>query len=408
MVYQEELFYAAGYNDIVGYVGDVEASWICDDASIGGVDPKSGTSTTFTAYRVDANGSCVVSASYFGISDSTGILMVVVPTIDYIVIRDGPNGTGNVLDSMTFSLNDQATFYAAGYNATGVFIEDIADAVWEVENGIGEVTTPGAFTTFTALVYGTGAIKVSYSYDGTIIANTSGTITVEPSVDTTPPATPVQPTLNVIGKDKIEISWESNTEVDLAGYKIYRRISTDGNWVLITTVDDTTTSYTDSNLEPDTQYYYSITAFDDALTPNESPNSPVSSATIQPESKPKSEAEEESPMLPILLAVIVIVIILFLFLLLKRRSKEGKLPAESAALGYGIEDKEKPSGVDEGKKEEKEPSEDEEDEPPPPDDEDLEPAVHEKEDKEKAPSEDEEEPPPPDDEDEEPPPPDDE
>jgi hypothetical protein len=406
MVNQQEVFYAASYNDTIGYVGEVYVSWVCDDILIGVVDPQSDSSTTFTAQKVKVNGSCVVTASYFGISDSTGILLVVMPSIDYIVIRDGPNGTGNILEFMNFSLNEQATFYAAGYNISGGFIEDIADAEWELENAIGEVTSPGAHTTFTALVYGTGVIKVSYTFDTTIITNSSETITVSPYADTTAPQTPFQPSLTVLGKDKIEISWEPNAEVDLAGYKIYRRTSPDDDWVLVITVDSSTTTYTDSNLNPDTQYYYTITAFDDALTPNESPYSPVSSTTIQPESKPKSETEDESPIIPILLAVIVIVIILFLILLLKRKSREEKSPFEGEAPGYGIGEKEKPPEVKGVKKEEKELSEDEE-EPPPPDDEDLESLSPEEKEKEKTPTEEEEEPPPPDDE-QEPPPPDDE
>jgi hypothetical protein len=402
IVYQEEPFYAAGYNNTVGYIGDVDVSWVCDDTQIGNVDPQSGTSTTFTAQKVKVNGSCVVTASYLGLSDSTGILLVVVPAIDYVAIHDGPNGTGNLLDSMTFSLNEQATFYAAGYNVSGGFIEDLADANWEVENAIGDVTTPGAQTTFTALVYGTGVIKVSYTFDTTLITNSSGTITVEPTTDNTAPTVPIQPTLIITGDGKIEISWAPNTEPDLAGYKIYRRTSPDDDWDLIGTMDATTITYTDSNLKANTRYYYSITAFDDAPIPNESPNSLVSSVTTHP----KSEAEDDSSIVPILLAIIVVVILLFLILLFKRKSKIEKIPAEGAAWGYGIDDKEKPPKPGEGKKEEKEPSEEEE--PPPPDDEDLEPKVPEKEgDKQKAPTEDEEEPPPPDDE-EEPPPPDDE
>ena len=149
---------------------------------------------------------------------------------------------------------------------------------------------------------------------------------------------------------EVTLAWDANTEPDLAGYKIYRRTSPNDDWVLVITVDSSTTTYTDSNLNPDTQYYYTITAYDNAPTPNESPHSSESSVTTQPESKPESETEDGFPMVPILLSIIIINIVFFLILLLKRKSKEEKLPAEVAAPGYGIEDKEKPSEAKEGEK----------------------------------------------------------
>ncbi len=404
MVYQEDRFYAAGYNATFGYVKDVAATWVCDDTSIGSVNPQLGTSTTFKAKKVNVNGACVVSATYLGVWDSTGVLLVLEPVIDYIVIRNGPNGTGNILGSMTFHINDHATFYAAGYNASGGFIEDIAEAEWEVENTIGQVKSPGAFTYFTALVYGTGSIKVQYTSNGKILTNTSGAIAVIPITDTMAPKAPSQPVVKVLGTDKIKISWTPNNETDLLGYKIYRKTALDGEWELVATVDKTTNLYTDSNLKPNTRYYYSITAFDDATESNESPYSSMTSATTQP----KSEIEEESPMVPILLAVVVIVIVLLLIFLLKRKSSEKSTPFEGAALDYKIKEEEEPAKDVEEKIKEKKPSKSDEGEKKPPvlGDKEIETSKPEEKEREKVKEDkkepmsfdDEEEPPPPDDE----------
>jgi hypothetical protein len=62
-------YYCAGYNDTVGYIGDVSADWTLDTA-IGNVNPAAGDSTSFTATSV---GTGVLTATVSGITDTVTI-----------------------------------------------------------------------------------------------------------------------------------------------------------------------------------------------------------------------------------------------------------------------------------------------------------------------------------------------
>jgi hypothetical protein len=79
--------------------------------------------------------------------------------------------------------------------------------------------------------------------------------------DTFPPATPtnLQPSL---APNSIELSWDANSEPDLAGYRVYRA-STRGDFVKLADVS-AIPSYSDRSAVHGQTYRYSITAFDRA------------------------------------------------------------------------------------------------------------------------------------------------
>lgn len=83
--------------------------------------------------------------------------------------------------------------------------------------------------------------------------------------------------------DFIQLNWISNFESDLAGYKIYRSDSADGTYVLINDSLVTGTSYRDSSVVIDIQYYYKISAVD--TLENESALSAyvVGASTLKPD-----------------------------------------------------------------------------------------------------------------------------
>jgi hypothetical protein len=97
----------------------------------------------------------------------------------------------------------------------------------------------------------------------------SSEVTIKP-IDTFPPATPagLQATT---GPASIELSWDPNTEPDLAGYRVYRSA---GGGAFEKVVDLLPVpAYSDKAIQKETAYRYQVSAVDRAG--NESPRCPV-------------------------------------------------------------------------------------------------------------------------------------
>ena len=74
---------------------------------------------------------------------------------------------------------------------------------------------------------------------------------------------PPSKTLNVQAiawDDTVQLTWDANSDFDLAGYKIYRGISSD-SLSLLSDVG-TATTYLDTNVTNDSTYYYAVAAYD--------------------------------------------------------------------------------------------------------------------------------------------------
>lgn len=85
------------------------------------------------------------------------------------------------------------------------------------------------------------------------------------SLDNLPPAAPTG--LNAVPSiDYVTLSWNANTDSDLAGYNVYRSTTSGSGYALLATV--TNNSYIDSGLTNWDTYYYVVKAFDEV--PNES------------------------------------------------------------------------------------------------------------------------------------------
>jgi hypothetical protein len=144
------------------------------------------------------------------------------------------------------------------------------------------------------------------------------------SDDTTAPDSPANVNVTSPGTNgNLVISWDPNTESDLAGYRIYRSNSSGSGYVLVGTVDKAVTSFTDTGLENGKTYYYVITALDSSG--NESPHSDESQGTPQA-LPPPDDGEEELIPLPWLVILILVVVnfILALILLWRRMKRNGE------------------------------------------------------------------------------------
>jgi hypothetical protein len=312
-VFETDLFYATGWNlSYNQFIGLVDVTWSSSNVTIGSVD-SSGTSTNFTALWIPNDSTCTVTAQYLSYSDSTGILTVLKPTVDYITIRDAANNAGNVLDEVTFDPDDTATYFAASYNETVDYLGDISTAQWIVTNGIGSVSpATGNSTIFTALNEGIG--KITVSYNG--ITNESGNITVNERVNP-PPAQPDQPTLVVIGGEQINITWPENTESDLKEYVIQRSENATGPWTNISIISAGNNSFSDSELVPGTTYYYRIIAVDTEGNPSNA--SQVTSATT--EKKINGNGGDDFPWIIVIIIIVVVLLLIFLLIFIIKKKQ---------------------------------------------------------------------------------------
>lgn len=79
-------------------------------------------------------------------------------------------------------------------------------------------------------------------------------------------------------QEKLSLSWQPNTESDLAGYNLYRSESMNSNYSKVASIDSQNTGYIDEGLRVASKYYYKLSAIDTAG--NESVHTqPVSALT---------------------------------------------------------------------------------------------------------------------------------
>ena len=68
--------------------------------------------------------------------------------------------------------------------------------------------------------------------------------------------------LSVTGADVLSLSWETNSERDLKGYRVWRKAEDESNFVVLTPDPILENSFTDASVEKNKRYYYAITALD--------------------------------------------------------------------------------------------------------------------------------------------------
>jgi hypothetical protein len=89
----------------------------------------------------------------------------------------------------------------------------------------------------------------------------SESLTVVPK-DTFPPAPP-RGLVAIAGSDVLSLSWETNSESDLRGYRVWRKAEQESNFAVITPNPILENSFTDVSVEKNKRYYYAITALDE-------------------------------------------------------------------------------------------------------------------------------------------------
>lgn len=111
-------------------------------------------------------------------------------------------------------------------------------------------------------------VRVSFTdddgYSETLISATTGTVATITIVSTTTPANPARPTVDSVTHNSVTLSWRDRGDSSITSYQVLRRnpaIHDTGEFVIIE--DDTgspDTSYTDVDVDPETEYLYRVKA----------------------------------------------------------------------------------------------------------------------------------------------------
>lgn len=171
-VEDDDQFWAAGYNETYGYLGDVSVIWTCSNTSVASVTSP-GHSTNFYPSAV---GTCSVLAYYSGgIMNTTGNITIWTYEVEFIMIRDAPGGGGSPVGDMAYELRENDVFFAASYNLSIGYMADV-EVTWMSSNlSVGTINTFGSSTNFTAIEGGTCFVTADF---GLGISNSTGILTV--------------------------------------------------------------------------------------------------------------------------------------------------------------------------------------------------------------------------------------
>jgi hypothetical protein len=121
--------------------------------------------------------------------------------------------------------------------------------------------TPASGTTTT----GTSPVTLSVNTLGLPAGPVTAAITVTAGTATNSPQTiPVTLTVSAPTISSATLTWDPNTETDLAGYKVYRATASGAYGAPIATLTGNVTNYGAMGLQVGTTYFFVVTAYDTA------------------------------------------------------------------------------------------------------------------------------------------------
>lgn len=193
--------------------------------------------------------------------------------VDQVLTPGGGGVSPPVIQSFTANPSSITAGQAStlSWNVTGATSLTINQGVGSVLGWAGVAVYPTQTTTLT-LTAGNSA--------GTATASVTITVTSAPAPDTQPPSAPTISSAAAKGPTQVDLAWTPSTDnVGVAGYQILR------NGAQIALVSAATLSYSDYGVVANTNYAYSVRAYDGAgnysspsntafvLTPSQTPTS---------------------------------------------------------------------------------------------------------------------------------------
>jgi len=163
----------------------------------------------------------------------------------------------------TISLNPTSLTYTAAQGGTNPASQTVAltnaggIVSWTVSDSASWLSVSPASgsssSTLTATVNTTGLAAGTYNGTITVSATGSSSKTLAATLTVSAPTT-----------SSVTLTWDPNTDSDLAGYKIYRATASGAYGAALGTVPAGTVTYQATGLSANTTYFFVITAYDDA------------------------------------------------------------------------------------------------------------------------------------------------
>jgi predicted transcriptional regulator len=173
--------YSAGYNSTRGYLRDVPVFWSSTNDSMCRPVVMNGTKWRQSAIYIHGEGICIITGTYSpGVLNSTGKISII-SNIDYIVIRDSPDGGGLPVGNIIYTMDQNDFFYAAGYNHTLGYLRDFSVFWTSSDDSVCLVTSKESSRKEIDFA-GDGSCSVTANYSW-LLSNSTGTITVIFDID---------------------------------------------------------------------------------------------------------------------------------------------------------------------------------------------------------------------------------
>lgn len=212
------------------------ATWLTLSPSSGNSNGSIAANVALSAAAVGTN-SAIITVTSGGVARTIPVTL----TVSAISLTASPN-------SVTYT----ATRGAANPSPQTFTIS--SNGTWTVSEGAPWLSlTPTSGSQNGTITARVNTATATLGNNSTVITVMSGGITRTINVTLT---------LNAPSSSSVTLTWNANTESDLAGYKVYRATSSGAYGAPIATVQSKTTSYIATGLQFGTTYFFVVTAYD--------------------------------------------------------------------------------------------------------------------------------------------------